>query len=397
MKINQLVTESLADEFAAMARAKGMNPRIHGTPEEERARSQQRMAQRAADREKASADAASADLARLPELKAEYEQMKAEYDSLGGSNWQYADREQNLTDRERQARGMEHGLNSLGNRIARAEKSQGLAEGFDDVVKGVKRFVKGKPSKGERETHHLLRAVGTAKAGTPGMSGSEKEFIEKEFLKHANRHDKVKNVGNKGVAEGLVDTQKKIEDTINQLENRLKHAKTPEQWDNIKNRIERLQAGLKRSKQGVAEDTDNITAVFSGYGNYMKGRGANVFKHYGITVLDKQYFEDEDIAEYTVSGSKEALDQARAYLERSDQFGGMILQQGVAEGFDGEYDDEAGMADNNLETLKRAVEGIDDVINAGDNLPEWCQEKIAVSKSMLVSVWDYMRSEKEKN
>jgi hypothetical protein len=84
--------------------------------------------------------------------------------------------------------------------------------------------------------------------------------------------------------------------------------------------------------QGVAEGSDNITAVFSGYGNYMSGRGANVFKHYGITVLDKQYFEDEDIAEYTVSGSKEALDQARAYLERSDQFGGMIIKQGVAEG-----------------------------------------------------------------
>ena len=84
-------------------------------------------------------------------------------------------------------------------------------------------------------------------------------------------------------------------------------------------------------KQGVAEGSDNITAVFSGYGNYMKGRGANVFKHYGITILDEQYFEDEDIVEYTVSGSKEALDQARAYLERSDQFGGMILKQGVAE------------------------------------------------------------------
>lgn len=84
-------------------------------------------------------------------------------------------------------------------------------------------------------------------------------------------------------------------------------------------------------RQGVAEGSDNITAVFSGYGNYMKGRGANVFKHYSITVLDKQYNEDEDILEYTVSGSKEALDQARAYLERSDQFGGMIIKQGVAE------------------------------------------------------------------
>lgn len=58
-----------------------------------------------------------------------------------------------------------------------------------------------------------------------------------------------------------------------------------------------------------------------------------------------------------------------------------------------EYDDEAGMADNNLSTLERAVDGIDDIINAGDNLPEWCQEKIAIAKSMLVTVWDYMKSE----
>jgi hypothetical protein len=61
--------------------------------------------------------------------------------------------------------------------------------------------------------------------------------------------------------------------------------------------------------------------------------------------------------------------------------------------YNAEYDDEAGMADNNLETLQRAVQGIDDLIQSGDNLPEWCQEKIAVAKSMLVAVWDYMYSE----
>ncbi len=60
-----------------------------------------------------------------------------------------------------------------------------------------------------------------------------------------------------------------------------------------------------------------------------------------------------------------------------------------------EYDDEAGMADNNLETMKRAVQGLDDLIQTGDNLPEWCQEKIAVAKSMLVAVWDYMQSEEQ--
>lgn len=60
-----------------------------------------------------------------------------------------------------------------------------------------------------------------------------------------------------------------------------------------------------------------------------------------------------------------------------------------------EYNDEAGMAENNLNTLKRAIDGLDEIINPGDNLPEWCQEKIAVAKSMLVAVWDYMASEDE--
>jgi hypothetical protein len=71
-----------------------------------------------------------------------------------------------------------------------------------------------------------------------------------------------------------------------------------------------------------------------------------------------------------------------------------VPKEGVEEGFNGEYDDEAGMADNNIETMKRAVDGLDGLIHTGDNLPEWCQEKIAVAKSMLVTVWDYMASEK---
>jgi hypothetical protein len=51
--------------------------------------------------------------------------MKAEYKSLGGSNWQYADRDQNLTDAERKARGMESSMNSLWRQIQHAEKAQG--------------------------------------------------------------------------------------------------------------------------------------------------------------------------------------------------------------------------------------------------------------------------------
>jgi hypothetical protein len=74
---------------------------------------------------KAAADKKQADdIAALPQLKAEYEDMKDKYKSLGGSNWQYADREQNLTDREREARSMEGPMNNLWRRINAAEKAQ---------------------------------------------------------------------------------------------------------------------------------------------------------------------------------------------------------------------------------------------------------------------------------
>jgi hypothetical protein len=85
-------------------------------------------------------------------------------------------------------------------------------------------------------------------------------------------------------------------------------------------------------QQGMAEGGfQNKTAVFSGYGNYMKSRAPNVFKHYGIKVLGKEYFEDEDIIEYTVISDGDSLAKARAHLERNEQFGGMILKQGVTE------------------------------------------------------------------
>jgi hypothetical protein len=85
---------------------------------------------------KAAADKKQADdIAALPQLKAEYEDMKDKYKSLGGSNWQYADREQNLTDREREARSMEGPMNNLWRRInaaEKAQKSEGIAEGLEE-------------------------------------------------------------------------------------------------------------------------------------------------------------------------------------------------------------------------------------------------------------------------
>jgi hypothetical protein len=64
------------------------------------------------------------------------------------------------------------------------------------------------------------------------------------------------------------------------------------------------------------------------------------------------------------------------------------------EDFNAEYDDEAGMAHGSLHTLKNAVDGLMQVIDDNDNLPEWCQEKISLAEDYLVTVWDYLQSEK---
>jgi hypothetical protein len=116
------VEESLADEFMKMAQARGFNVRQAGTPEQERQRSLERLAQRKKEQEEKQRQNAQADFEQLSELKAKYQEMRDLYKSLGGSDWQYADREQNLTDRERQARGMENELSILAGRIKRAEQ-----------------------------------------------------------------------------------------------------------------------------------------------------------------------------------------------------------------------------------------------------------------------------------
>jgi hypothetical protein len=59
-----------------------------------------------------------------------------------------------------------------------------------------------------------------------------------------------------------------------------------------------------------------------------------------------------------------------------------------------EYNDEAGMVDSNLETIKRAAEELDQVLGQDDNMAEWAQEKLAVVKSMIVAVKDYVVSQK---
>jgi sugar-specific transcriptional regulator TrmB len=61
-----------------------------------------------------------------------------------------------------------------------------------------------------------------------------------------------------------------------------------------------------------------------------------------------------------------------------------------------EYNDEASMAKSNLHTIIRAAKELEQVIHENENMAEWAQEKIAIVKSMIVMVKDYVESEHER-
>ena len=73
----------------------------------------------------------------------------------------------------------------------------------------------------------------------------------------------------------------------------------------------------------------------------------------------------------------------------------MKINQIITENYNGEYDDEAGMAQTNLRTIARAAQGLLDTIDDQENLPEWVQEKIAKVEGMMVTAWDYLLSQEE--
>jgi len=77
------------------------------------------------------------------------------------------------------------------------------------------------------------------------------------------------------------------------------------------------------------------------------------------------------------------------------KLGKVNFDQGVAEDFNAEYDDEAGMFKNDLQTIQRVSTHLEKAIYDNENLPEWCQAKIAQAKGMVVAVMDYMISQHE--
>lgn len=126
----------------------------------------------------------------------------------------------------------------------------------------------------------------------------------------------------------------------------------------------------------------------------------------------RRRFEDDDVEFYkptrrttwdNVEEEKQRLDpkcwkgkkigNPKTKMKGGVRVNNCVPAESIGEDIDGEYNDEAGMAHTNLITIARAAQGLLDVIDQNENLPEWVQEKIARVEGMLVTAWDYLKSQ----
>jgi hypothetical protein len=141
-----------------------------------------------------------------------------------------------------------------------------------------------------------------------------------------------------------------------------------------------LQA-ITGGQQGVAEDTDSWFRVTVKTPN---GKNHNI--------------------QVPANSHGTAKRKALAYCAKNNIAGAEFVsamrmptldEQGVAESNQSEYDDEVGMIKNDIHTLVRCSVELYKLLEKNENVAEWVQEKIAVAKSMMVTVLDYVASEHE--
>ena len=244
------------------------------------------------------------------------------------------------------------------------------------------------------------KKAGVDEAAPPGAKAERMvKHIKKGYAKDGKLSDKEKSIAyatawkahNKGVTEAMRPVP--VDDQGNRIPDKMS--------SNAPKRPSGQPGDSKSSSQGVVTYTPTGIVHRSNHGDVTPrpravpegSQRVDSLVTDALKIMQGSEASDAVAALKTVLGDREYNSRRGFYNFYVRQLMDMSGQQGMAEDYNPEYDDEAGMVENNLETLDRAVDGLDDLINSGDNLPEWCQEKIAVAKSMLVSVWDYMYSE----
>jgi hypothetical protein len=280
------------------------------------------------------------------------------------------------------------------------KKNESLAEAqLDEKCWDTHKQV-GMKNKGGRQVPNCVPKESVAEVAPPGAKAERMvKHIKKGYAKDGKLSDKEKSIAyatawkahNKGVTEAMRPVP--VDDQGNRIPDKMS--------SNAPNRPFGQPGDSKSSSKGVVTYTPTGIVHRSNHGDVTPrpravpegSQRVDSLVTDALKIMQGSEASDAVAALKTVLGDREYNSRRGFYNFYVRQLMDMSGQQGMAEDYNPEYDDEAGMADNNLETLSRAVEGIDDLIQSGDNLPEWCQEKIAVAKSMLVAVWDYMYSE----
>lgn len=205
-----------------------------------------------------------------------------------------------------------------------------------------------------------------AKTGGAGQHKDKKKAEKQGDVKHR------KPFAEQGVAEGSLGTALLWPEVVNKVSGAMKAMG----WKGTR----KADGTFMFSTRGQETDDQYYTVIIDN-----AGEGFFTYALGTIEEGDPRIGEQESLPNTEASVS-ELMNAIR------DGFG--LSEQDVAEGFNGEYDDEAGMAQSNLITTARAVMGLLKTIKDRDNLPEWGQEKIAKAEMMLVSVWDYLQSQK---
>ena len=273
-------------------------------------------------------------------------------------------------------------------------KSESIAEAqLDEKCWDTHKQV-GMKNKGGRQVPNCVPKESVAEVAPPGAKAERMvKHIKKSLSKDGKLSDKEKSIAyatawkahNKGVTESSQRVDSLVTDALKIM------------------RGSELNDAVLALKTVLGDREYNSRRGF--YSFYVK-QLLGMYGQQGVTEgsdIDARIANLKDAIRFETPRSVPGEDHREQYARHAEKIAGYKAelkklmaqkkQQGIAEDANGEYNDEAGMADNNLATLERAVEGIDDLIQSGDNLPEWCQEKIAVAKSMLVAVWDYMYSE----
>lgn len=299
-------------------------------------------------------------VARLPELKAEYEAMKAKYKSLGGSDWQYADREQNLTASEREARSMEGPMNNLWRSIQAAEKAQGVTES---------RSAEDLPMYGA-----IIHRIMVAHTDVLAKYGPEK--IMSAAQDEAEWVGDVEEIGSsdvsisvKRVIQALEEQHgvKEAESSDSELE-RLKLRQNAEHGRASLKRQAETQARIRelekqiKDKQGVAEGSEGKTP--------------------GVA-LSKAYKKDFDDKKPGHNKPETAL---TGTYSKTGKPGGELKKQGVAEG----VDDEGSMAKSQLSSLAKKAQALAMQMSPDKQLDAWVQSLITRAETDITDVHDFL-------